>query len=111
VHLVMPERQLFRREAPQVTASIALRTRGMLDPGQIRAIQHLVASAVPGLDPSRISIVDETGRLLASGTESDTSLTGTGYDERTIAFQNRLGTQIEGILESVVGPGRARVEV
>jgi flagellar M-ring protein FliF len=111
VHLVLPERQLFRRDAPEVTASIALRTRGAIDPGQIRAIQHLVASAVPGLDPLRISIVDESGRLLATGTEGADALTGAGYDERTISYQARLKRQIEEIIGNVVGPGRARVEV
>lgn len=111
VHLVLPERQLFRRDAEEPTASIALRTRGELDAGQIRAIQHLVASAVPGLQPARISIVDETGRLLAAGSEEDETLTGAAFDDRTEAFQRRLKTQIEEIVESVVGPGRTRVEV
>ncbi|WP_069307185.1 flagellar basal-body MS-ring/collar protein FliF [Methylobrevis pamukkalensis] len=112
VHLVLPERQLFRRDAEKPTASIVLRTRGPLETAQIRAIQHLVASAVPNLEPSRISIVDETGRLLASGGDGDDqSLFASNLDERTAAFQTRLETKIEEIVASVVGPGRARVKV
>ena len=67
VHLVLPERALFSRDKLEPSASIVLRVRGELDPSQIRAIHHLVASAVEGLKPERVSIVDEAGRLLADG--------------------------------------------
>ena len=60
VHLVLPERQLFSRDRPEATASIVLRVRGMLEPQQVRAIRHLVASAVNGLKPERVSIIDES---------------------------------------------------
>ena len=67
VHIVMPERALFSREERNPTGSIVLETRGRLSEGQTGAIQFLVASAVPGLEPSFISIVDQDGRLLARG--------------------------------------------
>src|SRR5690606_19145550 len=67
VHLVLPQRELFRRERKDPTASIVLAVRGELSAGEIRAIQHLVASAIEGLTPNKVSIVDDTGRLLASG--------------------------------------------
>src|SRR6195256_1854928 len=67
VHLVLPERPLFSREAPEASASIVLKVRGRLEPQQVNAIRHLAASAVSGLKPERVSIVDETGRLLADG--------------------------------------------
>src|ERR1035438_7476868 len=62
--VVLPERPLFSREPPEPSASIVVRVRGALEPQQIRAIRHLVASAVSGLKPHRVSIVDETGQLL-----------------------------------------------
>lgn len=112
VHLVLPERQLFRRDAQKPTASIVLKTRGALDPGQIRAIQHLAASAVPELEPSRISIVDETGRLLAEGNGDDAlAFMASTLDERTNAFQRQVEDRLRDIVESVVGTGRARVKV
>ena len=67
VHLVLPERPLFSRETPEPSASIVVRVRGALEPQQIRAIRHVVASAVNGLKPQRVSIVDEAGQLLADG--------------------------------------------
>ncbi|MCM5557119.1 flagellar M-ring protein FliF [Pleomorphomonas sp. NRK JP5] len=113
VHLVLPEKQLFKKDEQKPTASIVLKTRGTLDPGQIRAIQHLVGSAVPGLDPSRISVVDETGRLLAqgSGDEGSAAFLATSADERTAAYQTQVENRVRDIVESVVGAGRARVRV
>ena len=112
VHLVIPERELFRRDRQEPTASIVVKTRGELDTAQIKAIQHLVAAAVEGLTPQRVSIVDETGRLLASGVGSEEADSiASASEERNVAFENRLKREIEGIVVSVVGPGRARVEV
>ena len=110
VHLVLPERQLFSRDRPEATASIVLRVRGMLEPQQVRAIRHLVASAVNGLKPERVSIIDEAGRLLADGAKSENAL-GITADERQLAYERRLREQVETIVTSVVGPGRARVQL
>src|SRR5689334_19084589 len=110
VHLVLPERPLFSRDKVEPSASIVLRVRGALDANQVRSIRHLVASAVNGLKPERVSIVDEAGRLLADGAASDDAA-GAGADERKANFERRLREQVEGILTSVVGPGRARVQL
>ncbi len=109
VHLVLPERPLFSREAPEPSASIVVRVRGTLEPQQVRAIRHLVASAVSGLKPQRVSIVDESGQLLADGAASDVDQ-AVG-DERRAAFEKRMRKQVEDIVSSVVGQGRARVEL
>ncbi|MGE5158800.1 MAG: flagellar basal-body MS-ring/collar protein FliF [Gemmatimonas sp.] len=109
VHLVLPERPLFSRETPEPSASIVLRVRGSLEPQQIRAIRHLVASSVSGLKPQRVSIVDETGQLLADGAATDVDQQV--GDERRAAFEKRMRKQVEDIVSSVVGPGRARVEL
>ena len=111
VHLVLPERPLFARDKAEPTASIVLKVRGALEPQQVRAIRHLVASAVNGLKPQRVSVVDETGRLLADGSIQDPALGGVNADERKIAYERRLREQVEAIVSSVVGPGRARVQL
>jgi flagellar M-ring protein FliF len=109
VHLVLPERPLFSRETPEPSASIVVRVRGSLEPQQIRAIRHLVASAVNGLKPQRVSIVDETGQLLADGAsgEPDNAI----GDERRASFEKRMRNEVEAIVSSVVGAGRARVQL
>ena len=109
VHLVLPERPLFARETPEPSASIVVRVRGSLEPQQIRAIRHLVASAVNGLKPQRVSIVDEAGQLLADGAGGEQD--NTVADERRGAFEKRLRNEVEGIVSSVVGSGRARVQL
>ncbi|HWX04639.1 MAG TPA: flagellar basal-body MS-ring/collar protein FliF [Bradyrhizobium sp.] len=111
VHLVLPERPLFSRETPEPSASIVVRVRGTLEPQQIKAIRHLVASAVNGLKPQRVSLVDEAGRLLADGAGTGTDADNTVADERRAGFEKRMRSQVEAIVSSVVGAGRARVEL
>ncbi len=110
VHLVIPERQLFTRDRQEPSASIVLQVRGSLEMSQVRAIRHLVASAVRGLKTERISIVDERGQLLADGS-GDTTGGISGLEERNAAFERKLKQQIDAIVTSVVGANRARVTV
>ena len=109
VHLVLPERPLFSRETPEPSASIVVRVRGSLEPQQIKAIRHLVASAVNGLKPQRVSIVDEAGQLLADGATGDAD--NAIGDDRRAGFEKRMRNQVEAIVSSVVGAGRARVQL
>lgn len=111
VHLVLPERPLFSRDKVDASASIVLKVRGALEPQQVRAIRHLVASAVNGLKPERVSVIDETGKLLADGATPDNPLNGASSDERKLAYENRLRSEVETIVSSVVGPGHARVQI
>jgi flagellar M-ring protein FliF len=111
VHLVLPDRPLFSRDKIEPTATIVLKVRGTLEPQQVRAIRHLVATAVNGLKPERVSVIDETGKLLADGAESENTLAGGGADDRKAAFEKRLREQVEAIVSSVVGPDRSRVEI
>src|SRR5262249_45687526 len=99
------------RDKQDPSAAIVLKLRGALDAGQIRAIRHLIASAVRGLKPEKISIVDESGKLLADGSGDEGDPVASGLDDRHAAYEKRLKDQIESIVSSVVGSGRARVQV
>jgi flagellar M-ring protein FliF len=113
VHLVLPERQLFSRETEQPSASIVLQLRrDALEPGQVRAIRNLVASATPGLTSNRVTILDETGRLLAAATSGEEGAAeGEGVDARQAAMEERVRRTVTDIVEGVVGAGNARVQV
>lgn len=111
VHLVIPERRLFERDREPPRASIALKLAGELERDQVRAIRHLVATAVEGLKPERVSIIDEKGRLLADGAQSAAGLLGVAAEERQATLEQRLRAQVEEILAGIVGQGRARVQV
>ena len=112
VHLVLPKRELFAKDAAQASASIVVKARGALSPAQVRAIQNLVSSAVEGLQTDRVAIIDDHGRLLAGAASTDPQRQlSQDLQDRTSAFEQRLKTQIEEIVSSVVGPNKARVEV
>jgi flagellar M-ring protein FliF len=112
VHLVIPERQVFARDNQPPSASVVVKSRSRLTRGQVSAIQHLVAAAVAGLNASSVAIVDDTGQLLAGGAaaggETDVAA---GQEERAAGYEDRLRQRVENILTSVVGPGKARVQV
>lgn len=115
VHLVLPKRQLFTRQAQQPSATIMIKMSGAgrLGTEQVAAVQYLVAAAVPGLNPSRISIIDNKGSLLARGFEDQNdpgALVAKG-EERKRALQNRLSRTIEQLIENIVGFGKVRAEV
>ncbi len=114
VHLVMSRRQLFTRDKQSATASVILKMRGAatLSGEQIAAIQHLVASAIPELDPSRVSIVDNKGKLLATGNEKDSEVArANDMVSRRINFERRMADELTELLEKSVGLGNSKVNV
>jgi flagellar M-ring protein FliF len=114
VHLVLAKREVFSRERQEPSASIVLRMKGAgrLDKPQVQAIQHLVAAAVPDLKPSRISIIDDRGNLLARGGDSSQSqLASANAEEMRIAYEQRVARAVETLLERSVGVGKVRAEV
>ena len=114
VHLVLPQRELFSRERQDASASVVVRQRSAerLSHNQIAAIQHLVASAVPGLTTNRVSIVDADGNLLARGDGgTNDPLSTSNTEEMRINYENRLSRSVEELLDRTVGPGKSRVDV
>jgi flagellar M-ring protein FliF len=114
VHLVLPRRELFRREQIEPSASVTLQMYGArrLDRRQVQAVQHLVAAAVPGLVPERIALIDNQGTLLARGGDDDPqSVVASQADELRQAYEARLKRTIENLLERSLGPGRVQAEV
>lgn len=116
VHLVMPKRELFTRDAAKPTASVAVKLRGVgeLNKNEIAAIRHLVATAVPGLKPTMVTIVDSRGALLAKGVDEesgDNSAVTEEAEDYRIAYENRVRATIERLLEQSVGIGKVKAEV
>lgn len=113
VHLVLPQRQLFERQAAEASGSVTLKLKpGMrLNQQQIYAIQNLVANAVPGLKPDRISILDSDANLLAGGTGDEAFGVGGKSDEMRRAYEQRLDGAIEEMVGRVVGLNHVRVQV
>ncbi len=113
VHLVLPQREIFSRENRAASGSVAvgLRPGATLKNDQILAIQFLVASAVPELKPASVSIIDQTGSLLARGGEQEESLANAKADEMQLKQEQRLTRSIEDLVGRIVGFGNVRANV
>jgi flagellar M-ring protein FliF len=120
VQVSIPERTTVlaaRERHPSAAVVLRLRPGAQLEEGQVRAVVHLVASSIESLDPGDVTVVDDSGRLLAP-LEDDTpegSLAPGGapaYQER---LEQELARRVEAMLEKTVGPGgvvaRVRAEM
>ncbi len=110
VHLAIPERRLFERDSQAPQASVVLKLKGEIQQSQIQAIRHLIASAIEGLDPTSISVIDDKGRLLASNSNGEMSAQFM-IDERQASLERKIKTQVEEIVSQIVGPGRVRAQI
>ena len=112
VHLVLAKREPFAREQQQAQASIivAMTGAGRMSDDEVQAIVNLVASAVPGLKPQNISVVDNRGELLAkSGREAGRDGQHRDEDVRR-SMEQRMGKSVEDMLARTLGPGHVRAE-
>ncbi|WP_246100133.1 flagellar basal-body MS-ring/collar protein FliF [Cereibacter sediminicola] len=105
VHIAQAAAQLFQRER-RPTASVTVTTSGgTLTMEQARAFKHLIASAVAGMQPEDVSVIDTVGGLIRAGD------TGDGIAGAAGTRAAELRRNVERLLEARVGPGRAVVEV
>lgn len=112
VHLVMPERELFSRDKQTATASIVVDAPGGLPARSVRAIVNLTASAVPALDPARVTVLDSRGQLLAAGADANSAdAMSASVEEKKLAAEARLRRSVEDIVGRIVGAENVRVEV
>ncbi|EKJ8217800.1 flagellar basal-body MS-ring/collar protein FliF [Citrobacter sedlakii] len=112
VHLAMPKPSLFVREqkSPSASVTVNLEPGRALDEGQISAVVHLVSSAVAGLPPGNVTLVDQGGHLL---TQSNTS--GRDLNDAQLKYasdvEGRIQRRIESILSPIVGNGNVHAQV
>jgi len=110
VQLVLPKHELFQDDDAQPSASVVVGVAGREpSPDQVRALQNLVAGAVPNLKPERVTVVDQNARLLGGG-DGDAAATQAANDQRS-AVEDQLRKRVKELVEGIVGPGRARVQV
>lgn len=112
VHLAMPKPSLFVREqkSPSASVTLSLEPGRALDEGQISAVVHMVSSAVAGLPPGNVTLVDQGGHLL---TQSNTA--GRDLNDAQLKYamdvENRFQRRIETILAPIVGSGNVHAQV
>lgn len=114
VHLVVPEKVLFKEDEKPSTASVVLKLRSSkpLKAEVVQGIAHLVSSSVEGLESGNVTIVDSRGRLLSDvhKPNSVAALTATQYEMQQ-QVEAYLGQKAQMLLEGVVGNGNAIVQV
>ena len=110
MHLVLPKREPFVRDRVEPQASVVLTMAGAarMDREGVQSVLNLVASAVPGLRPQGIGIIDSRGNLLARAGEGS-GPAGTAAELRA-ATEQRLSRAVEDMLERTVGAGHVRAE-
>ena len=113
VHLAFPKETVFARQQQPPTASVLVRLHAgrTLDPGQVAAIVHLIASSVPKLSPDKVSVIDQAGNLLTRPEREgggDLNLDQLEYARR---LEERYARRIEDLLTPVWGAGRVRAQV
>lgn len=114
VHIVMPARSLFIEEEEPATASVFLKLRRgkYLSKEQIQGIVHLVSSSVSRLKPEDVTIIDDSGKMLAGFKEKSTV---SQITSNQLAFQEKkerlLEHRVKTMLESVLGQDKAIVRV
>src|ERR1700723_2748474 len=113
VHLALPKASVFVRDARKATASVLLQLYPgrRLEPGQVAAIVHLVASSVPELAASDVTLVDQSGTLLNSPDENAEQAASTRQFEYTRKLEESYQQRIIDLLEPIIGPGRVRATV
>lgn len=113
VHVATPKESVFIEDEKPSTASVSLKLRGkeQLSKSEIKAIVHLVASAVPGLSIENVSVVDTSGRLLYRGQGGQDSFLSDNQLEYQFSVEEQLRRKIETMLEEVVGANHVRARV
>jgi flagellar M-ring protein FliF len=113
VHLALPKPSVFLRDSRKATASVMLQLYPgrRLEPGQVAAIVHLVASSVPELGASDVTLVDQAGTLLNSPDENAEQAASTRQFAYTRKLEASYQQRIIDLLEPMVGAGRVRATV
>ncbi|HVY64331.1 MAG TPA: flagellar basal-body MS-ring/collar protein FliF [Gammaproteobacteria bacterium] len=113
VHLALPPQSAFLRQKREPSASVMLTMYSgrRLDESQVQAVVHLVASSVPDLTPSHVTVVDQSGNLLTgSHDDSASALTNSQFEYRK-QLEEEYSQRIQNLVGSIVGPERVRATV
>ncbi|MFW6340786.1 MAG: flagellar basal-body MS-ring/collar protein FliF [Wenzhouxiangella sp.] len=113
VHLAIPRQTVFVRERTPASASVLLEMHQgrRLEPGQVEAIINLVASSVPDMERSQISVIDQQGTLLSADRARGEDAAANGADRLVHRLEERLASRVEDLLSPMVGMGRVRAQV
>ncbi|MDP4532138.1 flagellar basal-body MS-ring/collar protein FliF [Marinobacter salarius] len=113
VHLAIPERSVFVRDARTPTASVFLEVIAgrRLEQEQIASIVNLVAGSIPEMSKDNVTVVDQSGNLLTGREDGGDSQQIEDQYDYTSRVEDRLARRVASMVRPVVGDGRFRAEV
>jgi len=113
VLLAIPKQSVFLRDRKKPSASVVvdLYQGRLLKKSEVAAILHLVSSAVPQLDPTQVTVVDQRGTMLSSKSSDDTMSMTSNQFEFIQGVEEHLIGRVESILQPIVGAGAIRASV
>lgn len=113
VHIVFPKESIFKGKGRKATASVVLNLRGGggLDGAQVRGIANLVSYGVEGLEPDKVSIIDQDGRTLTGNFDQDVPGINNTRLKIKEGYESYLAGKAENMLSTALGPGKSVVRV
>jgi flagellar M-ring protein FliF len=113
VHLAVPRQSAFVRDHRGASASVfvQLKQGRRLEQEQVQAIVNLVASSIPDMEASQVTVVDQQGRLLSSPEGHDEFSLREKQFDLVHRLEDDYVQRIETLLTPLVGPGRVRAQV
>src|SRR3954451_14084852 len=112
VQIVMPQDDLFQDEASPATAAIQLgNSADTLAPGAVRGMAQTAASSVKGLKSANVTITDSTGAILWPSEDAGGATGSSSKASAEARYARQMESSIDGLLNSTLGPNKARVKV
>jgi len=113
VHLALPEKSVFIRNQTTPTASvfITLKNGRQLDQTQVRAITNLVASSIPGMGQSGVSIIDQSGRLLSYSPDNPDEIMADSQLAYRMRLEGIYRSRIQSLVAPIVGASNVTAQV
>ena len=113
VMIVLPKDSVFLEESKPPSASVLLKLKGDLTKEKVNAVVHLVSSAVEGMEPDLVTVVDTKGNVLFRGVSDDNQMDSLANSQLQykLAFEKNLAGRIQTMLEGILGNGKAIVRV
>ena len=113
VHLALPEKSVFIRNqtAPTASVFVTLKNGRQLDQTQVRAITNLVASSIPGMGQSGVSIIDQSGRLLSYSPDNPDEVLADSQLAYRMRLEGIYRSRIQSLVAPIVGASNVTAQV
>lgn len=114
VHLVIPEKSLFKENEKPATASVVLKMKSnrALRESEVQGVTHLVSSSIEGMDPEHVTVMDSRGKILSKAGSSDpASRMTSAMQETQRTYEKNVEERLQSLLDRIVGSGKSVARV